>query len=279
MNIGQYFLLDERSNSPSHQRRQGFNISLTSSKANHVDSIVFILIIQVYSCVTQLTVEIPFLIFLFVFPSLFALILIALHHIKPQTLGIQIQLIPSTSFLQNLRNSSCVLDSLQVNVRSGLLNGVTNQLRRAGFSLRANHHGLLFLACFIHDECCSLSFLLGDLLGFDGGGKFRREGKVLKKDSQRCCSNKSWSEVWRENGITTYSKGDIVEDDVKSCSSLREVLSDKASDILTLGDQLAGIKLSHYAFQNLVHDGWQNSFVIIRSESPVNLWEGLNSWS
>lgn len=36
------------------------------------------------------------------------------------------------------------------------------------------------MAGFVDDEGGSLSFLLGDLLGFDGGGKFRREGEVLQ---------------------------------------------------------------------------------------------------
>jgi hypothetical protein len=38
---------------------------------------------------------------------------------------------------------------------------------------------LLLLAGFVDDESSALGFLLGDLLGFDGGGKFGGEGEVL----------------------------------------------------------------------------------------------------
>lgn len=38
---------------------------------------------------------------------------------------------------------------------------------------------MLLLARFIDDEGGTLGFLLGDLLGFDGGGEFGGEGEVL----------------------------------------------------------------------------------------------------
>jgi len=40
---------------------------------------------------------------------------------------------------------------------------------------------LLFLAGFVDNEGGALGFLLGDLLGFDGGGKFGGEGEVLEE--------------------------------------------------------------------------------------------------
>lgn len=36
------------------------------------------------------------------------------------------------------------------------------------------------MAGFVDDEGGALSFLLGDLLGFDGGGEFGGEGEVLE---------------------------------------------------------------------------------------------------
>jgi len=38
---------------------------------------------------------------------------------------------------------------------------------------------LFLLAGFVDDEGGALGFLLGDLLGFDGGGEFGGEGEVL----------------------------------------------------------------------------------------------------
>jgi len=39
---------------------------------------------------------------------------------------------------------------------------------------------LFLLPGFVYDESGTLGFLLGDLLGFDGGGEFGGKGKVLK---------------------------------------------------------------------------------------------------
>jgi hypothetical protein len=39
---------------------------------------------------------------------------------------------------------------------------------------------LLLLAGFVDDEGGALGFLLGDLLGFDGGSEFGGEGEVLE---------------------------------------------------------------------------------------------------
>ena len=40
--------------------------------------------------------------------------------------------------------------------------------------------------------------------------------------------------------------------------------------ILSLLDQLAGVKLGDNALQNFIHDGWQNALVIVLSEFPVD---------
>jgi hypothetical protein len=49
-------------------------------------------------------------------PLLFRLVLITLGDIQSQTLRVQIQLVPSASFLQDLGNGSRILDSLQINI-------------------------------------------------------------------------------------------------------------------------------------------------------------------
>jgi hypothetical protein len=46
--------------------------------------------------------------------------------------------------------------------------------------LGADDHGLFLLPGFVDDESGALGFLLGNLFGFDCGGEFRREGKVLE---------------------------------------------------------------------------------------------------
>lgn len=81
--------------------------------------------------------------------------------------------------MQNLRNVPRILKLPQINVRPALLDGVTNQLSGTGLTLCADDGGLLLLTGFVDDEGGALGFLLGDLLGFDGGGEFGGEGEVL----------------------------------------------------------------------------------------------------
>jgi hypothetical protein len=107
------------------------------------------------------------------------LLLIRLRDIQPQTVRIQIQFILPTSFLQYLSDIPRILDPSKIHVTSALLDGVTNEFRGAGFTLGANDGGLLFLAGFVDNESGALGFLLSYLFGFDCGGEFGREGKVL----------------------------------------------------------------------------------------------------
>lgn len=106
------------------------------------------------------------------------LIALRLRNIQTQAIRVQVHLIARV--LQNLRNVSCVLELPQINIRAALLDSVTDEFGGAGFTLSANNGGLFLLAGFIDDEGGALGFLLGDLLGFDGGGKFGGEGEVLR---------------------------------------------------------------------------------------------------
>jgi hypothetical protein len=81
--------------------------------------------------------------------------------------------------LQDLRNGSRVLDSLQINIGSTFLDGVSNQLGRSCFTLGSDDHGLFLLACFINNEGSALGFLLGYLFGFNSCREFGGESKVL----------------------------------------------------------------------------------------------------
>lgn len=67
----------------------------------------------------------------------------------------------------------------EIHVAPALLDGVANQLGRACFTLCPYYGGLFLLTGFVDDEGGALGFLLGDLLGFDGGGEFGGEGEVL----------------------------------------------------------------------------------------------------
>lgn len=72
-----------------------------------------------------------------------------------------------------------VLDLSQLNVALALLDSISNQLGGAGLTLRADNEGLLLLASLVDKESSTLSVLLGNLLGLDGGGEFGGEGQVL----------------------------------------------------------------------------------------------------
>ena len=76
-----------------------------------------------------------------------------------------------------------------------------------------------------------------------------------------------------------YSKGDIIKHDVELGGSEREILSDQSGDVLTLGDKLGGVELGDNTLQDLVHNRWEDSLVVVGTEGSVDLWEGLDSWS
>jgi hypothetical protein len=75
-----------------------------------------------------------------------------------------------------------VLDLAQLNITLALLDGVTNQLGRAGLTLGADNEGLLLLAGLVDNEGGTLGVLLGNLLGFNGSGELGGEGQVLDSE-------------------------------------------------------------------------------------------------
>nr|POF13470.1 hypothetical protein CFP56_02493 [Quercus suber] len=96
-----------------------------------------------------------------------------LADVQAEPLRVEVHFV--VALLQNAGNRPCVLELAQVNVRSTLLDRVTDELGRSGFTLGAHDHGLLFLPGLVHHERGTLGFLLSDLLGFDGGREFGRE--------------------------------------------------------------------------------------------------------
>lgn len=97
--------------------------------------------------------------------------------VKTKALSIEVDLV--VALLQDGGDVSGVLELTQLNVTAALLDGITNQLGGTGLTLSADDHGLLLLAGLVDNESSTLGFLLGNLLGFDGGGELGREGKVL----------------------------------------------------------------------------------------------------
>jgi hypothetical protein len=97
--------------------------------------------------------------------------------IETKTLGVEVDLV--VALLEDLGNGLGVVELTQVNVRSALLDGVTDQLGRTSLTLGSDNHGLLFLPGLVNDESGTLSILLSNLLGFNSSGELGREGKVL----------------------------------------------------------------------------------------------------
>jgi len=110
-------------------------------------------------------------------PLLFALPIS--KNIKTETFRVEKEPILSTSLLQGRGNDPGVLNLLQLDIGLVLLDGFSDELGRSSLTLSLDNHSLLLLAGLVDDEGCPLGFLLGDLLGFDGGGELGREGKVL----------------------------------------------------------------------------------------------------
>jgi hypothetical protein len=109
------------------------------------------------------------------------LVALRLRNVKTQTIRVKVDLVARV--LQNLRNIPCVLKLSQINVRPALLDGITDKFSGTGLTLSTDNGGLLLLAGFVDDEGGTLSFLLCNLLGFDGGSEFGGKGEVLQNVS------------------------------------------------------------------------------------------------
>lgn len=114
------------------------------------------------------------------FPQLATLLLlIRCPNVKPQSVCIKIQLVLSPSLLQDSCDISSILDLPQIHVASALLDRVTNQLRRPGFTLCSHNCCLFLLTSFVDHKCRSLRFLLRYLFGFDSCGELGGKGEML----------------------------------------------------------------------------------------------------
>ena len=97
--------------------------------------------------------------------------------VEAETLGVEVDLV--VALLEDLSNGLGVVELTQVDVRSALLDGVTDQLGGASLTLGSDDHGLLFLPGLVNDEGGTLGILLSNLLSFDSSGELGRESEVL----------------------------------------------------------------------------------------------------
>ena len=109
------------------------------------------------------------------------LLLTLSKYVKTQALRVQEKPVPAARFLEELSNRPGVLELLQLHVCLVLLDSVTDELCRASFTLRLDHHSLLLLASLVDNESRSLGLLLRDLLRLDGRCEFGGECKMLQR--------------------------------------------------------------------------------------------------
>ena len=102
--------------------------------------------------------------------------------IQAQAFRVQIQLIPTTCFLQNLCNSTSILYTSQVDITSTLLDSITNKLSRFCLTICSNNSSLFLLTSFVYNESRSLSFLLCDLFSLNSSCKLGGEVKMLNTE-------------------------------------------------------------------------------------------------
>ena len=122
-------------------------------------------------------------------PLLFVpvVLLCVVADVQAEAVGVEVDLV--VALLEDLGNGLGVVELTQVDVRSALLDGVTDELGRAGLTLGSDDHGLLLLSGLVDDEGGTLGVLLGNLLGFDCGGEFGGECEVLRDVSNYYASD------------------------------------------------------------------------------------------
>lgn len=147
--------------------------------------------------------------------------------------------------MEDLCNISCVLELSQVNIGSALLDSITYQLCRTSLTLGSDDGSLFLLAGLVDNESSTLGLLLGNLFGFDSSSELRGKGEVLGDELLE------YDESGQEY---TYCKRNIIQHDIKSRRSSDQIIPDKPTNVLTLGDQLTCVELCHHTLQHLVYD-------------------------
>lgn len=130
------------------------------------------------------------------------------------------------------------------------------------------------MAGLVNNECGTLGVLLGNLLGFDGSGELGGEGQMLNS-SRDVSSGPVTGSVGM--GLRAYRQGDIIKSNIEARGTPGQVLPNQTGDVLTLGDQLAGVELSDNALQDLVDNGGQHTLVKVLAKGTVNLWQSIDA--
>lgn len=60
--------------------------------------------------------------------------------------------------------------------------------------------------------------------------------------------------------------GHILESDVEFLCALEQVGSDAIGDSFTLGDELGGVELRDYSFEDFVSDGWEDTLIVVGAQ-------------
>jgi hypothetical protein len=77
--------------------------------------------------------------------------------------------------------------------------------------------------------------------------------------------------------MAAYSQGNIIESNVEACGTTSQVLADQTGNVLTLGDQLASVELSHDALQHLIDNRGQHTLIEILAQSAVDLGQSVHA--
>jgi len=117
------------------------------------------------------------------------------------------------------------------------LNGFGDQSSGFGFSFGSDNGGSLFFFVSLDDELLSFSFLLSDLLHFNGSGEFSTESKM--------------------------GDGDIIEGQSETLSSLDDLISDILTDLVSVGQDLDGIISGEFGLDDFVDERRQDLFFVV----------------
>lgn len=121
---------------------------------------------------------------------------------------------------------------------------ISDELGGLGLSLGSDDNRLLLLQSALHNVFGTLTVLLGHLLGLHRRRVLLREGQV--------------------------GDGHVVQLDLEIERALQEQVTHLLTDLVTLGQQLGGVVLSHHSLGHLVHDGRQHADIVVSAESSVD---------
>ncbi len=122
--------------------------------------------------------------------------------------------------------------------------GISNELNRLWGSLSFDDNWFFGLPGLIYFVFCPFSFLLCNLLAFNGLQIIFAEGQ--------------------------FSDCDIVDDDIKVCRSFRKKVSNSVWDLISLSEKLSGRELCNDGSEDFIADGRHNFLLIICAQFGVN---------